>query len=496
MTEMLLRAVVPGADPATDRSPVDVLVRDGVVAGIAAAGSLSTTGEVLDGRGTAVLLPGLRDGHVHLSQWAISRQRIDLTGAPSASDAVAVMAAAARDGSGHGRIGGVLTGFGYRDSLWPDRPHAALLQRALPDDPVALVSQDLHAVWLSPAALALVGRSDHPTGVLTEDECFAAMGVLPTPSDDELDRWAVGALAEAARRGVTAVVDFEFTDTLAVWRRRARSGPLPTRVVAAIHRPRLDEVLAAGVRTGDVVDGTDGLVAVGPCKVLLDGSLNTRTALCHQPYPDGGFGVLTQDVDELSATIAAAARHGVHFAVHAIGDRANSLALDCFQRAGVGGRIEHAQLLDEADVPRFAQLGVTASVQPAHAVDDRDVTDVIWADRAGRAYPWRSLFDAGATLEFGSDAPVALLDPWHAIGAAVHRSDDDRPAWHPEQAATVVEAIAASTGGLLAVPVGHVADLVLVGADPLQLPTGELAGVPVLATLLAGRTTHRDASLG
>jgi predicted amidohydrolase YtcJ len=180
--------------------------------------------------------------------------------------------------------------------------------------------------------------------------------------------------------------------------------------------------------------------------------------------------------------------------VHAIGDRANAIALQAFARTGARGSIEHAQLLDDADVRRFAQLAVVASVQPEHALDDRDVADRYWAGRTRRAFPLRSLLDAGAVLTFGSDAPVAPLDPWLAIGAAVHRTRDQRPRWHPEQEITVAEALAASmaTGrpGAALSP-GDPADLLVLDADPFTADAGVLRAMPVAATMLGGEWTHR-----
>ncbi|MFJ2605427.1 amidohydrolase family protein [Streptomyces sp. NPDC087425] len=181
---------------------------------------------------------------------------------------------------------------------------------------------------------------------------------------------------------------------------------------------------------------------------------------------------------------------GIEPAVHAIGDRANSLALDAFSAVRCRGRVEHAQLLTAEDVPRFAELGVTAGVQPTHAVDDRDVADRHWAGRTGRAFAYADLLAAGAALEFGSDAPVAPLDPWVTLAAAVHRTGDDRPAWHPEQRVTVRAALAASARGRALVRVGDPADLVIVDVDPLDADPGTLRAMPVHGTLLGGRWTH------
>jgi predicted amidohydrolase YtcJ len=161
------------------------------------------------------------------------------------------------------------------------------------------------------------------------------------------------------------------------------------------------------------------------------------------------------------------------------------VALDAFEARGLRGRIEHAQLVADADLPRFGALGVVASMQPGHLLDDRDVAEQHWPGRTARTFPFRSLIDAGATLAFGSDAPVAPLDPWIAIRAAVHR-DPGGVAWHPEQRITAEEALAASTRGRLRPEVGDPADLVLVEEPVERMHAGAVA-----ATLLAGRFTHR-----
>jgi len=168
--------------------------------------------------------------------------------------------------------------------------------------------------------------------------------------------------------------------------------------------------------------------------------------------------------------------------------------LQAFARTGARGSIEHAQLLDDADLSRFAQLGVVASVQPEHALDDRDVADRYWAGRTWRAFPFRSLLDAGAVLNFGSDAPVAPLDPWLAIGAAVHRTRDERPSWHPEQEITIAEALAASMSPVRrgsALRVGDPADLIVLDGDPFTAEGEALRSMPVAATMLGGDWTHR-----
>lgn len=467
------------------RGPVvDVRLAGGAVAEI---GSITQTRDstVIDGRG-GTLLPGLVDAHVHAAQWASSRRRVRLEDAGSAREAVDTVVAAAPAGPTELVIGG-----GFRDGLWPDEPHKDLLERALPGRPVALFSNDLHTAWLSPAALALVGQAHHPTGVLVEGDCNRATAALPAASEDQLDRWVLEAMDAAAARGVTAIVDFEYADTVADWMRRLAAGSSAVRVRCVIARHVLDEAIARGHRTGDPVPGSDGLLTVGPYKLFVDGSLNTRTAYCHDPYPGlASHGRLELPPAELVPLMAKAHRHGIQPAVHAIGDRATAIALDAFAEVGCPGRIEHAQLVRPDDMARFAALGVTVGVQPAHAPDDRDVADRYWAGRTGQAFPYAALLAAGARLEIGSDAPVSPLDPWDGIASAVGRTDDDRPPWHPEQAIPLADALRAASGGRAGVRVGDPADLVVVAADPGDLAPHELRDIPVVATLMAGRPTY------
>ena len=485
MNGILFRDVVIGL---TGRR-ADVRVLDGRVVGVEPIGLDPDGAEVIDGRG-GTLLPGLVDAHAHLVQWASARQRVSLAEAKSAEHAVELFAAAQVEP----RPGELLAGANFNDALWPDRPHKTLLDRALPDRPVALFSNDLHALWLSSAALRLVNR-DHPTGVFVEDECMSLTAALPAPDTAVSDRWVLEATDAAAACGVTAIADYEYADTVTDWTRRAATRRPSTRIRCVVARFLLDQAVERGNRTGDVLPGSAGLLTVGPLKLFVDGSLNTRTAYCHDHYPDHDYpGELLLDEAELLALVRRAAAHGIAPALHAIGDHANRIALDVLGQVG-GGRIEHAQLLDPADVGRFAELGVVAGVQPAHAPDDRDVADRHWPGRTDRAFAYAALLAAGARLEFGSDAPVAPLDPWDGIASAVTRTDDDRPGWHPEQKIPLEAALAASTGGRTEVRAGDRADLVLTGRDLREVPPDELRDMPILATLLDGRATYRDPDL-
>jgi predicted amidohydrolase YtcJ len=241
---------------------------------------------------------------------------------------------------------------------------------------------------------------------------------------------------------------------------------------------------------------------VGYLKAFMDGTLGSQTARMLD-----GSGVSITGRDELVSIIRRAAYAGWPVAVHAIGDLANREALDAFEETreiwhtiGLRQRIEHAQLLAPEDLRRFAELGVAASVQFSHATSDRDVADRFWDGKTDGAYAFRSLWDSGAVVANGSDAPIEELDPWAGIVAGVLRTIDDRPPWHPEQALGVGEALAATCvnpawlayderrRGKL-VP-GYLADVVVLDRDPLAIPPEQLPEVQVVATMLGGRWVH------
>lgn len=467
-------------------TPTDLVVSDG---------SISAIGDGLSGDesvdlGGRFVMPGLWDNHVHLTQHALARRRVDVSAATSAADAARAMGEAFRAAP---PVSGLpLVGFGFRDGLWADTPSAALLDSQIDTVPVVLVSGDLHCCWLNSAALARFGYAGRSGGILREDDAFPVTAALRDVPDAVLDTWVTEAARTAAARGVVGVVDFEMADNIPIWRRRFAAGFDSLRISAGVYTEHLDAAIAAGRFTGEVIEGTGGLLTMGPFKVLIDGSLNTRTAYCVHVYPgmersDRAYGILTVPGEELTDVMSRASAAGLLPAVHAIGDEANRIALDAFQTVGCRGRIEHAQLLLDADLPRFAALGVAASVQPEQAMDDRGVADRYWAGRTGRAFALRSLLDAGAKLLLGSDAPVAPLDPWVTVAAAVARSRDGLEPWHPEQAISAVEALVASTNGRSRVAVGEPADLVVVDLDPLAVGEDVLRRMPVSATMLAGR---------
>lgn len=453
---------------------VDLRILDGVIVEVGVVDAAD--GVPVADVGGRWVIPGLWDQHVHFSQWAMARQRVDVSAATSAAHAVELIAATPRPPAGV-----VLVGIGFRDGLWPDAPSFELLDARVSDVPVVLISGDLHSCWVNSLAAARFGVAD---ALLREEDCFAVVRGLDDVPTDVLDEWVADAGRAAAARGVVGIVDLEMTWNFDNWLRRIDGGFDTLRVRAGVYPQYLDRALAEGYRTGTSLAD---LLEVGVFKIITDGSLNTRTAYCLDPYPGMGDyrGLLTVAPDELVEWMRRA--EAFTPAVHAIGDEANRLALDAFESLGVPGRIEHAQLLAADDMARFARLGVAASVQPEHAMDDRDVADLFWAGRTARSFALASLREAGTQLLFGSDAPVAPLDPWVTMAAAVGRSRGREP-WHPEQRISTEVALASSVESRVAV--GHVADLAVIERDPLTATEDELRTMPVAATYLAGRPTH------
>lgn len=427
-------------------------------------------------------LPGLWDQHVHMGQWAITSRRLQVTDAQSAAE----VAGRCRDAIDPAEP---LLGFGFHDALWQDIPTTMLLDEACGEHPVVLVSGDLHCCWANSAALRRYGMP-HTDDLLREEPAFELQRRISAIPDETLDRWVDEAARAAAARGVVGIVDMEMTWNQDPWRRRMAAGFDHLRVRASVYPQWLDQAVALGMRSGEV-DPDHPLLETGPFKIITDGSMNTRTAFCLDPYPGGdSVGGLSFREDDIRTMMATATSGGLWCAVHAIGDAANRVVLDAFAATGARGRIEHAQLLADADVARFAELGVIASVQPQHLLNDRFVADDVWRGRTAGVYRFRDLLDAGATLHFGSDAPVAPLDPWHQLQAAVERSLPGDEPWHDDQSLSFEDALAASTDGHGLTPATGSQDLCLVDVDPRTLAGLALREAPVALTLCAGRITH------
>ena len=456
------------------------------------------------------VLPGFTDSHVHFPTWAIAQHEVRLEDTRTLEEALARV----REALPTVRPGTWLRGRGWRSGDWEPavEPTKEALDELAGQTPVALMARDSHSVWLNSAALARangdlqvaggvveVDDRGEPTGVLREESCWQFRDAYIETTDDEYVEAMRSGVKLAASRGVTSVHDKDgWLGALRFWQRLAAEATQPLRVWQSLPAEQADQLAELGIQSGF----GDSHLRVGYLKVFMDGTLGSQTARMLD-----GTGVEITSLDEFAELIRSAARAGFPVAVHAIGDQANRDALDAFEetrdvweRLSLRQRVEHAQLLSAEDVPRFAKLGVAVSAQFSHAPSDRDLADHFWAGKTDRAYAFRSLWDSGALVANGSDAPIEELDPLAGIVAGVLRTLDDRPAWHPEQALTVEQALQASTvnpawlagderrrGKLIP---GYLADLVVLDRDPIGCPPEELPEVQVVATMLDGIWTH------
>ena len=467
------------------------------------------------------LIPGLWDAHAHLDMEAARSARIDTLATRSAEEALELVARSLRDLPAGSRPA-TIQGFGHRLSNWPRLPTVAELDAVTGDIPTLLISGDVHSGWLNSAALRIFGlpqaSAQDPGAPLKEDPWFALLDRLDeVPGTRELrESGYQQVLADILARGVTGVVDMSWSEDPDDWPRRLQAmetqGVLPEvlpRIRVAVYRDKLEHWIARGLRTGTELAGSphlpDGspVLVQGPLKVIADGSMGSGSAHMCEPYPaelglEHACGVVNIDRTELTDLMARAGRQGYEMAIHAIGDAAVDDVAAAFALSGAVGRLEHAQLLpaDALDEPngalrRLVGCGVELSVQPAHLIDDWAAVGRVWPGLEGRTYAFADMVAGGALLQLGSDAPVAPLDPWLAMAAAVGRETPDGSVWSPDQRLTAEEALAASVNGAGSVAVGSQADLVLLAEDPLRLGADELARVRPLATIVAGAVAHQ-----
>ena len=509
---LILDARIPGS-----RDRVDIQIDGGAVTQIHPAGNVTsrtTTSNTVpadeivhaDGRWA---LPGLWDCHTHFTQWSQTFGRLDLLQATSASHAMQLLShhLAALRSSGDLDPLVFVVGMRFRHSLWADseQPTLAAIDEVSGEQPVALSSADMHCGWVNSAAARLLGIAVGPSGLVGERTWFNVYHRLDDAPDAEQRAFGLlkQAQADAASKGVVGIRDYEMADNIPIWEDRFAHGLDLLRVEAGVYPDFLDAAIANGLRTGDPLPGTassgrTALGTVGAMKLISDGSLNTRSAYCSTPYSGiepATCGVLNYTPEEITSHFAKATAHGFAIACHAIGDEANSIVLDAAQATHAHGSIEHAQMLKERDIPRLAQLGLEASIQPQHAMDDRDVIGRFWQHPAGKPYAFHDLLTAGTRLRFGSDAPVAPLDPWLAISAAVFMAErSGQEPFQPEQRLDISTALASSTEhGRIRLAPGDAADLVLLDRDPCGIATPEdMRTMPssVAATMVAGRWTH------
>jgi predicted amidohydrolase YtcJ len=465
-------------------------------------------------------LPGFNDAHVHFLSGGFGLLSVDLRGARDEAELARLLGAHARTLP---RGTWILEG-NWDHEAWPSKalPTRHVIDAATPDHPVFVQRLDGHMSLANSLALRLAGvtgqtadppggtivrdASGAPTGVLKDNAADLVARVIPEPSREMNLRAARAALAEAARVGVTTVQDNSTVDALPTYQELRARGQLTARLHVWRYASAMPALLQAGIRSGL----GDEWIRLGALKILSDGSMGSGTAAFFEPYTDDPktSGLLLHPVPELERMITEADAAGFQLAVHAIGDRANSLVLDAFEKAARANgprdrrfRIEHAQVVRKQDLPRYKALGVIASIQPSHCIDD-----MRWAEkRIGRArardsYNFRSFTAAGIPVAFGTDWFVEPLDPRLGLYAAVTRelpAGGPPEGWFPEEKITLEEALDLYTRGSAyaefaeaekgTLEPGRLADVVVFARDLFGMAPREILTTPVDVTIVGGR---------
>ncbi|HYR06463.1 MAG TPA: amidohydrolase [Longimicrobium sp.] len=540
----LAAASASAVQPVVAQEPADMVVLGPVWTGVAGApdaGGIAVKGEriaavgseaeirrwigpetqVVDAAG-GLVTPGFIDTHVHFVDGGFRLASVQLRDARTPRE----FAERIRDFARTVPAGTWITGGDWDHSLWGgELPRREWIDSISPDHPVFVSRLDGHMALANSAALAAAGvtratpeveggeivrgANGEPAGVLKDNAMSLVWRVVPDPPAELQDRALAAAMHYVASHGVTSVHAMGGWGDLAVYRRAHAAGTLRTRVYAAVPLEsweRLRDSVAAGGRG-------DAWLRIGGLKGYVDGSLGSHTAAFHQPFSDdpSSRGLLVIDPEELYRQIQGADAAGLQVMVHAIGDRANGLLLDAYERVlSENGardrrfRTEHAQHLAPADIPRFGALGVIPSMQPYHAIDDGRWADaVIGPERSRTTYAFRSLLDARAPLAFGSDWFVAPPSPLEGIYAAVTRStlDNRHPdGWVPEQRITVEEALRAYTSAAAyasfeegikgTLEPGKLADFVVMDSDIREASPPYIRDTHVLMTVVGGRVVY------
>lgn len=479
----------------------------------------------IDGK-QKIMLPGLIDAHGHLLMLGASLLQVDVRDASSAQDAAKLVTQYAKAHPEQQWI----TGSGWNQELWPDRrfPTAAILDKAMAEHPVVLSRVDGHAVWINSQALALTGiTKDTPdpaggqiirdakgdaTGVLVDNAMDLVNAVMPKDGPQQFQQMLNAAGPHLLSLGVTAMQDAGIGhDVYDFYLAKEVAQQLPLRIYAMVAAtdPDLSEMLANGE-----IYSVDDFLTIRSVKVFADGALGSRGAAMLAPYHDAPHqnGLMVTEPEKFKPLFDQIIGAGFQLNIHAIGDRANHLALqqfaDTFSRIGgkdLRNRIEHAQVIAPEDLRKFAELGVLPSMQPTHATSDMNMAE----DRLGKArmvgaYAWQTLLKSGVHMPLGSDFPVELANPFYGLHAAITRQDrNNQPVngWYPEQKMTRLQAFKGFTqdaayGAHMEDKIGSLtpgkwADFILVDQDIFEVPASDIWKTQVLSTWIAGKRVYQ-----
>ncbi len=480
----------------------------------------------VDGGGRS-LLPGLIDGHGHVMGLGQAALQLDLVGTTSIRDVQRRLSDYAS-----GRKDPWLSGRGWNQELWSEKrfPTAADIDAAVADRPVVLERVDGHAVVVNSAALKAakitattkdpvggkIERDAHgnPTGLLVDAAMGLVARVVPRPTTAQLDAALSKAQETLLSVGVTAAADMGTSvGDWEAFRRAGDAGQLKVRIMS--YSFQLDPLLAISPN-GPTPWLYGDRLRMGGMKLLADGALGSRGAWLKQPYSDqpDTRGLQFLKDEELRKTADEAAKRGYQIAVHAIGDAANAQVIGTYEwlnqryKGDRRWRIEHAQIVNPADIPRFSRANIIASMQPTHQTSDRLMAEArLGPNRLAGAYAWQSMLKSGARLAFGSDFPVEAPNPFPGLSAAISRQDmQGQPpgGWIPDQRLTFSQALSAFTRDAAyagfaeekigALEPGKWADFILIDRDPTKVDAQSLARTQVLETWVAGKKVWSSAS--
>jgi hypothetical protein len=475
--------------------------------------------QVLDLHGGFVY-PGLIESHAHIVGLGQTRSILDLVGTTDKS----VIVKKVQDRVKNAEKGKWILGRGWDQNDWPVKefPTAADLDAVSPANPVLLSRIDGHAMWVNSTAMKLAAitastkdpdggkihrdAKGNPTGILVDNAMNLIEKVVPPPSHQELIQYTRTALNEAVQKGITMVVDAGSSkEALDAFRELASTNQLPVRIYSMVSygSPFTETYLDQGpANYGSYLD-------VRALKLYMDGALGSRGAALLEPYSDDpkNSGLLLLPQDKLMQVLQRAKKSGIQVGIHAIGDRANRMVLDAYEKIGVKGlrwRIEHVQVLSPSDIPRLVQLEVIASMQPTHATSDGPwATDRLGPERVKGAYAWRSLLDLKTIIAGGSDAPVEDINPLWGLYAAITRQDHEgKPegGWHPEQLVTPYEALhmftvdgayaAFKEKELGSIRAGKLADFVVLPENILKCEPRKLIDMKIQYTITGGKIRY------